>query len=219
MRSNKILLGQVRMAAIAVVLAVASGIDAADAQEGMMQGGGMRMDHEGMGHGGMMGHGMMQGGGMQMDHKGMGHGGMKGRGMMHGGGMQMGHDGMGHEGMMGQGMMMCRMGEHIDGRLAYLKAELKITDAQLPQWNAFADALRGSGQKAAQHCAMMKEQDGAIMSAALPERLNMMEQHMTMHLESMRAIKAVLQPLYSVLSDDQKKIADGLMMGMPAMWG
>ncbi|WP_036261717.1 Spy/CpxP family protein refolding chaperone [Methylocapsa aurea] len=195
MRRNKILIGQVRMAAVAAVLVVASGFGAADAQQGM-HGGDMPMGHEGMGHGGMMG-----------------------PGMMHGGGMQMGHEGMGHEGMMGPGMMMCRMGEHIDGRLAYLKAELKIAEAQTPQWNAFADAFRASGQKAAQHCAMMKEHDGSMMSTKVPERLNMMEQHMTMHLENMRAIKAALQPLYSVLSDEQKKTADELMKGMPAMWG
>ena len=34
-------------------------------------------------------------------------------GMMQGGGMSMGHEGMGHEGM----MMMCRMAEHVEGRL------------------------------------------------------------------------------------------------------
>jgi hypothetical protein len=43
--------------------------------------------------------------------------------------------------MMGQnGMAM--MAKHIEGRLAFLKTELKITDAQLPLWNAFAQALR-----------------------------------------------------------------------------
>src|SRR5262245_57582372 len=31
---------------------------------------------------------------------------------------------------------------HIEGRIAFLKAELHITDAQTAQWNAVADALR-----------------------------------------------------------------------------
>ena len=35
---------------------------------------------------------------------------------------------------------------HVEGRIAYLKAELKITDAQAQQWNAFADALRQSAK-------------------------------------------------------------------------
>ena len=48
--------------------------------------------------------------------------------------MQMG--GMGGHDMMGSGMgammrkMTCGFAEHLDGRLAYLKAELKLTDAQ-----------------------------------------------------------------------------------------
>ena len=33
-------------------------------------------------------------------------------------------------------------GERVDARLAYVKTALKITDAQQPQWNAFADVLR-----------------------------------------------------------------------------
>ena len=39
-------------------------------------------------------------------------------------------------GMMGM-MGMMGMGGHTEGRIAFLKAELKITDAQTPQWNAF----------------------------------------------------------------------------------
>ena len=43
-------------------------------------------------------------------------------------------------GMMGRGgMMSMMMGDHIEGRIAFLKAELKITDVQMLQWNAFAD--------------------------------------------------------------------------------
>jgi predicted lipid-binding transport protein (Tim44 family) len=42
-------------------------------------------------------------------------------------------------GMMGRGgMMSMMMGDRIEGRIAFLKAELKITDVQMPQWNAFA---------------------------------------------------------------------------------
>jgi LTXXQ motif family protein len=45
---------------------------------------------------------------------------------------------MGQQGGMGMGMPF----EHVEGRIAFLKAELKITDAQAPQWNAFAETLR-----------------------------------------------------------------------------
>ncbi|PWC69723.1 hypothetical protein TSH20_08840, partial [Azospirillum sp. TSH20] len=46
--------------------------------------------------------------------------------------------------MMGQQGGISAMGlpfEHVEGRIAFLKAELGITDAQAPQWNAFADTL------------------------------------------------------------------------------
>ncbi len=129
MRSNKIMMGRMRMVAVAAVLVVAGGFgNSAGAQEKGMSG--------------------MQG------VEGM-------PGMPHEGGMPMGQ-GMGHEVMMGPGMMMCRMGEHVEGRLAYLKAELKITDAQTPQWNAFADAYRAVGKKAETHCATMTEHCGIV---------------------------------------------------------
>jgi hypothetical protein len=35
---------------------------------------------------------------------------------------------------------------HIEGQIAFYKAELHITDAQTAQWNAFADALRASAK-------------------------------------------------------------------------
>jgi hypothetical protein len=66
-------------------------------------------------------------------------GGMSGGAMPGMGGMPM---------MMGQGGMrgMAMMAEHIEGRVAFLKTELKITDAQLPLWNAVADAMRANAK-------------------------------------------------------------------------
>jgi hypothetical protein len=47
----------------------------------------------------------------------------------------------------------------------------------------------------------------------LPERLDNLEKRLTQHLENLKAIKASLDPLYATFSDDQKKVADGLMVG------
>src|SRR6516164_4872740 len=38
------------------------------------------------------------------------------------------------------------MARYVEGRLAFLKTELKITDAQLPLWNAVADAIRANAK-------------------------------------------------------------------------
>ena len=69
--------------------------------------------------------------------------------------------------MMGQGGMPM-MTKHIEGRLAFLKTELKITDAQLPLWNAFAQAMRddASTMQAMPH--PMMEMNKA---ATLPDKL------------------------------------------------
>jgi len=163
------------------------------------------MDHGAMGHGGGMGGMMGQGGGM---------GGM----MDHGGGMDHGASGAksSHGGMM-MGHMMCRTTEHVEGRLSYLKTELKLTDAQASQWNAFADAVRSATQKAGQFCASMHEHGGSAMSGmsgGVLAQLAMMERMMTAHLEEVRAVKAAAEPLFNVLSDEQKKTADQTMSGL-----
>jgi hypothetical protein len=137
--------------------------------------------------------------------------------------MMMGGGQMPMMGMMTQGGMMPMMGgtmmpmmgmtDHIEGRLAFLKTELKITDAEFPQWNAFADAIRAS---ATQMNDMMK-QGSAMMQGgtlpSLPQRLDFHEKHMTAHLEMLRKMKAALLPLYASFSDEQKRSADALFHG------
>jgi hypothetical protein len=99
------------------------------------------------------------------------------------------------------------MGDHIEGRIAFLKAELKITDAQLPQWNAFADALRSNAKRRAE---MLKTPVSTTAPTAI-DHLDRIEKTMTGMAEMARSTKAALGPLYAVLSDDQKKMADSLL--------
>lgn len=140
--------------------------------------------------------------------------------------------GMGPGMMMGRGMMpmtgMMDPTEHIEGRLAFLKTELKITDAQAPQWNAFADAMRANAKR-------MSDLRGTMMSGGmmgqgamsgqggtglnLPERLDRAEQHMAAHLEMLRSMKGPATQLYAALSDEQKRVADQLIHGPMGMMG
>ena len=138
----------------------------------------------------------MQGGAMS--------GGMPMMGMMR---MIMGQDGMGGMGM---------MAGHVEGRLAFLKTELKITDAQLPLWNPVADAIRANVKS------MSEMMSGAIVgssqtTATLPEKLALREKMMTAHLEALRRLKTAVDPLYAALSPEQKKTADELLMGPMGM--
>ncbi len=106
------------------------------------------------------------------------------------------------------------MGSNVEGRIASLKVELKITDAQTPQWNRFADALRAAAQSMdGMHQQMM--QSGT--ETALPARLDRQEAMLTAHLTSVKALKEALGPVYASFNDEQKKTADGMMicpMGM-----
>jgi hypothetical protein len=140
-----------------------------------------------------------------------------GGGMM--GGNMMGQGQAGPAGMMP--MMNMIMGaqagaDHIEGRLAFIKAELKITDAQAQQWNAFADAVRGNvGSMAEMRKSMMGAQGAP---ATLPERLAREDTLVTAHLAAFKKTEEAVARLYAVLTDDQKKVADTIVigpMGMP----
>jgi hypothetical protein len=184
-----------------------------DEHAGHHGGGGEGMGGMNHGGGGMSGGGMMGGMGGSMS-------GMMGGGMEHGGG-----GGGGMMGGMGAMMnkMMCGFADHIDGRLAYLKAELKLTDQQLSAWSNFDDAWRAVAQKAQAKCAAADDRPDSSKPPVL-NKLSMMESHMANHLDIVRAQKAAIEPLLSALSDEQRKIANevltGVMkVGMPMMGG
>src|SRR6516162_8645478 len=85
--------------------------------------------------------------------------GMMGPGMM-GPGM-MGYDGSG-PGMMRWGPAMCSaMESHLEGRLAYTKAELKITEAQDSLWKAYAVAARDNTKTMVGHCTAIMGRRGS----------------------------------------------------------
>jgi len=153
--------------------------------------------------------GAMMPGGMPM---GMMAQGMPGGMMPGGGGMPM----MGMMGMMGPDGMGAMMARHVEGRIAFLKTELKITDAQQKLWTAVADAMRANATSMGgmPHGMAMKGS-----AATLPDRLASRETAMAAHLEQLRKLKAAIEPLYAAFDSDQKKTADELMFGPMGMMG
>ena len=123
---------------------------------------------------------------------------------------EMGTGEMGMARMM-RGMMAMSPADHIEGRIAYRKAELAITDAQLPQWNALATVMRANSRAMQDGMAMMAK-DG--MPTAAPARGEAMVRMMTARLDGMKAMVQADTALYAVLSPDQRKTADQMMMGM-----
>ena len=132
--------------------------------------------------------------------------------------------------MMGMMRMMEMMGpdmaaiDRIEGRIAFLRAELNITEAQASAWNAFADAMRINAKKLAEvRASMMRQADaGQQQAPTIAERLDQQERWLVARLEGTRALKSAVTTLYGTLSDDQKKTANELLapqteMGMMAM--
>lgn len=159
----------------------------------------------GMGGQGMPMPGMMQGQGQGMPMQGMG------QGMPAGGGD------MGQMMQMMQRMMAMRAGagmmrhlDRIDAHLAYARAALHITDAQAPQWSAFAEAARTAAQGLRQALAPAVQAAGQPLSA--PEQLERHAGLLSAQLEATRAMARAAKPLYDALSDEQKRTANELMV-------
>lgn len=126
-----------------------------------------------------------------------------GMSMMSGGMMSM---------MSGMGGMMAP--QRIEGRIAFLRTELRITPAQEPAWDAFAATLRTDAQNMHD---MTKETRGMAsgMKQSPVSMLARLERHETMlkaHLDHLQRIRTTLKPLYESLDDDQRRSADELIM-------
>ncbi len=127
--------------------------------------------------------------------------------------------GAGPMGMMGgnaMGMMGLMMApERIEGRIAFLRAELKITDAQQPLWNGFAEALRSNARDMMGGMQQMMASMEGRTAPGLMQRMDGHERMLVAHLESLRRMKAALTPLYGALDDTQKRTADQLLIPRP----
>ena len=147
-----------------------------------------------------------------------------GGGMMGQNGEMMGQGGQGRGGgMMGPGMMSgmgagMMMGQEdlkamVEGRLAYVKTALSITEEQATAWKAYEDAARADVQSMQTvHQAMMT----AMQSGSAIDR---MQTHITMmqaRLDALKALEPAAETLYQALTPEQKKKADTLL-GMSGM--
>ena len=111
--------------------------------------------------------------------------------------------GMMGPGLTGYGMMMGNGHSHIDGRIAFLRAELKLEAAQAKLFEPVEKVLRDIAAKHADHPMPM-----SAANQSLPDRLDAMEKFMAEHLDGLRALKSALTPFYAALSPQQREVAD-----------
>jgi hypothetical protein len=95
----------------------------------------------------------------------------------------------------------------IEGRIAFLRAELKPTTAQAPLFEAVATAMR-ENDRAMRANFVDRPQPGTAMT--LPERLERRQKRAEAMASAAGKLRAAWAPLYASLSDEQKKTADEL---------
>lgn len=103
-------------------------------------------------------------------------------------------------------------GQFIEGRIAFLKTELKLTAQQQPLFDKLADEMR-TGAKAMQERHAQRQQASATTPPASASALEKLERRSAMMKEMTAAqdrYLAAFRPLYQSLSDEQKKTADQL---------
>jgi hypothetical protein len=144
---------------------------------------------------------------------GYGSGGMMGPGYGYG---MMGNYG---PGMMGGCPMMGatadgKISTFAEGRIAFLKAELGITDAQKSAWDAYTVTINGNLQSMQGMWQTMK----TVVEAKTPaDRLDAQIAAMESRVAVLKEVKPALEKLYAALSDEQKKKAEEVLTGMGCM--
>jgi len=129
-----------------------------------------------------------------------------GAGMGPGGGMGWGMGGgMGGYGMGPQAMANANPASIAEGRLAFLKSELKITSAQEAAWQAYAAKAK---QQAEAMQAWHNTRVNAQPPASAPDRLAQHNEFMKQRVAQMDGMTSALKDLYAVLTPEQKAIMD-----------
>ena len=101
------------------------------------------------------------------------------------------------------------MTDRIEGRIAFLKEELMITDAQTPAWNQFAQALRSSRQHLIEARQLLA---APAADASATVRLEQYERHLGARLEALKAVRSSFAQLYAGLDEHQKHVAEELVI-------
>lgn len=154
--------------------------------------------------------GMMGGDMMKMMEQMMGAHAQMMRGMTGAGGMEMDARGP---------MRQMMSPEHVEGRIAFLRTELKVTDAQQPLWEIVAEVMRANSIASK---GMMPAMTGGMMQPSasqkpLPQTLTDLKRMLSVRLDGLRRLNSALGPFYESLDETQKKTADELLTPMGMM--
>ena len=95
--------------------------------------------------------------------------------------------------------------ERVENRIKELHAQLRITPAEEPQWNEFAQVMRENAREMDQ-VFMQRAQHFPTMSAV--QNMQSYEQISEEHAQAVQKLVPAFQKLYDAMPDQQKRLAD-----------
>jgi protein CpxP len=95
--------------------------------------------------------------------------------------------------------------EFVEKRVAQLHAQLKITDQQTKQWDAYAQTMRENARRIDQ---AFQERASKLSSMNAEDAMNSYADLSRLHAENMQKLAAAFGALYETMSPKQKSNAD-----------
>ena len=96
-------------------------------------------------------------------------------------------------------------GQFVEGRMAFLKAQLKITPAQETQWQQVEAAMRENAKTLDQTITTARQNRGNMDAV---QRLELREQLARVRVDNDARLLAAFKPLYASLSPEQQQMAN-----------
>ena len=95
----------------------------------------------------------------------------------------------------------------VERRIADLHAQLKITDQQAKQWDAFAQTMRDNSRKADE---AFRERAQKLPTMSAPDAMKSYADLTETHADNMKKLSSSFSDLYDVLTPAQKQVADAM---------
>ena len=99
-------------------------------------------------------------------------------------------------------------GQFVEGRISFLKAQLKITPAQEAQWQQVEAAMRENAKTLDQTITTARQNPGNMDAV---QRLELREQFAKVRVDNDARLLAAFKPLYASLSPEQQQMANQLV--------
>jgi periplasmic protein CpxP/Spy len=95
----------------------------------------------------------------------------------------------------------------VDQRIRMLQSQLGVTEAQMPLWSAFTQAMRDN---AAATDALFTQRAGAVATMTAPDNMHSYAQIARAYADNTERLATAFDGLYASLSDTQRQTADTL---------